>query len=244
MFNRMAAKRKWLLVAAIVVAVAALCFHAALLRWLAEGLVADDSSDAFQYVAVVESENHDVAGLQSCDIAAEMVANKASVGILLLAAPENRLTETGVLAPFKTRCGAELLARGVSKDAIATIHRDGADDWATARSIHDWLAERPDASVLLLCGRFRSGHLRYVLNLMLEPTLAARVGVYGEYGEDGRDNNEDNWWLTRKGFKGFGIAWLRQLHAWCVGRNHATPRSLNADAYERHFLQAPTADER
>ena len=126
-------------------------------------------------------------------------------------------------------------ARGLPPRTVAVIRSDGYDDWATARTLRAWLADRPNASLVLLCDRFQSAHLRYVLDAVLDPSQAARVRIRAL---PDRRYDETNWWTSRDGMKAFGSAWLRQLNGWYAGGDHLPPPSCSVDDYENHVRQA------
>ncbi len=150
-----------------------------------------------------------------------------------------RLVEIGVLASFEAISRRELSARGLPHGAIVPISSDGYDDWAKARALRAWLLDRPTATVVLLCDRLRSAHLRHVLDDRLDSSQAARVRLRALAD---RRHDETDWWLSRSGYKAFGMAWLRQFHAWCTGGDHRPPPLRNADDYEHGFwLTLPEA---
>jgi hypothetical protein len=115
------------------------------------------------------------------------------------------------------------------------IYSDGEDDWAAVRAIRKWLAVRPNASIAVFCGRFHSAHLRYVLNVMLDPSLANRVRIWPL---DDPRYDAASWWLSRTGMKAFGIEWLRRSHGWLLGQDHSRPPARSADVYEQDALRS------
>ena len=74
-----------------------------------------------------------------------------------------------------------------------------------------------------------------VLNEIMGPDTACRVKILAIASPR---FDETNWWTKRDGIKGFGIAWLRQLHGWCAGGDHPPPPSCGVDDYESHVRQA------
>ena len=206
--------------------------HGPLLRGLAGLLVVDEPADHFQYVGICGREG-EPDGDRCYDAAADLFRQNPSCHILLVRSALTRLVETGVLPSFETLSRRELAARGLPKNAVSSIARDGFDDWATARALRAWLLDRPAASVVLLCGRLRSAHLRHVLNVVLDSSQAARVRLRALRD---RRYDETNWWMSRSGYKGFGMEWLRQFGAWCVGGDHQPPPLHTADDYE-HSLR-------
>jgi hypothetical protein len=205
--------------------------HGPLLRGAADLLVVDEPADHAQYVCL-SSWEFGPDGDRAYDVAATLFRQNPACHILLIGSGPSRLVESGSLASFETISRRELAARGLPQKAIESISRDGWDDWATARALRPWLLDRPAAVVVLLCGRMRSAHVRRVLSAVLDPSQAAGVRVQGLRD---RHFDETNWWLSRRGYKAFGMAWLRRFCEWRAGGDHAPPRLQNADDYERSF---------
>jgi hypothetical protein len=51
-------------------------------------------------------------------------------------------------------------------------------------------------------------------------------------------SNPSNWWHSRPGVRGFGVAWLMRLQGLLGGGQAVQPPQTNADQYERDFLRA------
>jgi hypothetical protein len=229
----MSVRRRWLIAAILGAVMVALFGHAAILRHLAGFLVVDEIDRPYQYVALLDWEGVP-DGDRSCDIAVEL-ARAHSCPVLLVESRHTRLVEIGVLPSFAAICRRELATRGVGPSSVSTTRTDGDDDWATARCLRAWLAAAPDETIVVLCGRFRSAHVRHLFDTVLDPHSAARVAVRGL---PDRRYDETNWWTSRTGLKGFGVEWLRLLHGWWSGGDHAAPQRLDADDYERDCCQS------
>jgi hypothetical protein len=205
--------------------------HGFLFRGVARLLVVDEPVDRFQYVAI--SGRDDAPDGDRCfDEAVALFHQNPSCHILLIRPAPTRLAETGILASFETLGRRELAARGLPQNAIQSISSDGHDDWAKARALRAWLLDRPTATVVLFRDRLGSAHLRYVLNIVLDSPQAARVRLRAL---PDRRYDETNWWLSRCGYKGFGMAWLLQFRAWCTGGDHQPPPRYSADDYEHNL---------
>jgi hypothetical protein len=141
----------------------------------------------------------------------------------------DRLNEIHAIPSFEALVEKMIRSQGRTEKSISMAHSDGIDDWARARAIGTWLADHPNATLLVLCDRFRSAHFRRAIDLGLGATAAARVGVRGLPDER---FDETNWWQTRVGIKAFGFAGLRRIHGWLAGGDHVSPLAAGADAYE------------
>ena len=227
----MTVKRKWTVVLVAGLAAVVLLCHAPVLRGLAGFLVADESAGPFEYVGLFNFD-HEPDGRYSCDAAAELYRSESVGGILLIDNRSDRLIETGGLPSFETLVCNTLEPQGVSLEAVKATRSDGFDDWAKARAIRAWLSDRPNATLLVFCDRFRSAHVRYAIDTIVDSSAAARVGVRGL---PDRRYDETNWWTSRVGIKAFGFAWLRRIHGWFAGGEHPSPPSAGADAYESNL---------
>lgn len=222
----------WLLIVAAVAAGLWL-LHAPTLRFFAGCLVADEPAGDYQYVGILDWYGGP-DGDRCYDAARQLHRQKPARGILLVQSPPDRLVETGALPSFEAISRRGLGARGLPQQAISAISGKGRDDWAKARALRAWLLDRPDASIVVLCGRFRSAHLRYALDTVLDPRQSARVRLRAL---PDRQYDETNWWTSRTGIKAFGIEWLRRMHDWCVGGEHPPAPLHSADDYERNVVQ-------
>ncbi len=226
-------KRWTAIVAGVALLLVAWALHGPILRGMASPLIADDPGDDFQCIAIV-AWNHHPSGHGCYDTAAGMYHAKPTSRVVIVEPRHTRLIQTGILPSFEALSRREMVARGVVNDAISVIQSDGNDNWANARGLKSWLAERPEATIVVLCAAFHSAQLRYALNAVLAPTNAARVRVRPL---DEPTCNASNWWTSRDGFKKFGMGWLRLLHAWCLQTGSVPPPCGNADEYEAGALR-------
>jgi hypothetical protein len=206
--------------------VAALFLHAPILRCFASKLIVDESPGEFQWIGILESQNGP-SGNRCYERAVQMQRERASAKILLVEPQSNRLVEIDVISSFGAVSRRILTSKGTPSDAIATTQRNGTDDWGTARALRNWLAERPNESMVVLCSSFRSAPLRYALDTVLGES-SARVRVRAL---SGRQYNKSNWWKCRAGIRSFGIEWLRLLYGWCCGEEPSAEVG-SADQYE------------
>ena len=202
--------------------------HSPLLQGLARPLIVDEPAGDFQYVSVI-GWRHQPSGDRCYDVAMELYQRESCRGVLLVEPRLERLVETDAMPSFEVISRCQLAARGLPEEAVSVIRTDGSDDWATARALQRWLVERPDTPVVLLCSAFRSAHLRYALDTVLDRERAARVRVRAL---SDRRCDETNWWTNRGGIKTFGIEWLRRFHGWCAAGDAPPPPYRSTDEYE------------
>jgi hypothetical protein len=234
----MTARRKAIIAGIAAALVVGLALHGPLLRSLAGPLIADDPVGDYDYVGILQWYNGP-DGDRCYDAAADLCRRRPSCQLLLVQSRSNRLVELGILPSFIALTRRQFESRGLPWKSPTILRHNGNDDWATARAIRSWLADRPNVTVVLLCGGFRSAHLRYALDTVLDPTQAARVRVHPL---PDRNFDDTNWWKSRNGFKGFGTEWLRQFHGWFTGAEHRPPPYRSIDEYEdsvlRNFAEA------
>lgn len=102
------------------------------------------------------------------------------------------------------------------------------------------MTDRPGAEVLLLCDRFRSRRWRHVLDTVLGPTRAGRVGILAL-----RDwqFDETDWWKSRVGVKSLFNGYVRLAYARRCGDTAPKRECWDPDQYER-MLQAVAGEGR
>lgn len=225
-------KWRWLVIGILLIGLWA--SHAFVLRVLAGFLIVDEPADDYQYVCLL-TRRQEPDGDRCYDVAVNLHRRKPSCGVLVVEPRRGRLVETGVLTSFETLSRRALEARGLPPDVVSVIRSDGRDDWATARALKAWLVDRPDGIVVLLCEAFRSAHVRYVLDAVLDPAQAARVRVRAL---SDRQCDETQWWTSRRGVKAFGENWLRLFHVRYAGGDHLPPSVCGADDYESGVRRA------
>jgi len=231
-------KRRAIAVAAGALALAAVCL---LLLPAAVGwLVADQPADHFSHVAVLQW-GRAPDGDRCLDAVADLHRKRTSSppDVLLVGSRPDRLVELGLMPTFESICRRELSARGVPLEATAAISTEGRDDWATARTLRAWLAERPDASLMVLCDAFHSGSFRCVLDSVLDAETARRIHVRAL---PDRRFDPSNWWMNREGFKAVGIGWLMRLYRSWIGEGRPVRVFPTADQLEARVLK-PLLDE-
>jgi uncharacterized SAM-binding protein YcdF (DUF218 family) len=123
----------------------------------------------------------------------------------------------------------ELTGRGVSNAAIVTLRGKARDDWESARLLGSWLQQNPGAEVVMVCNRFHSGRIRYVLESVLGRPLAAQVRILA-VADPGYD--PAYWWRSRQGVKDVMYGWLGLAYAWAAGQQPGTPPRWTAEQYQ------------
>ncbi len=226
--------------AAILVASAACLafFHKPILRGLASILVVDESSSLAESasppncVLVVEG---DASADGRYDETARLYREHGVRRIVLIRFSSNPVVRSGAMLPLHTRGRRALASVDVPAEAIEVIPGDARNTWEAARQLQPWLKDRPTVRLLVLVHRLRSRHQRYVFDSILEPSVAARVSVYGL--KEPRCN-EANWWKSRHGVKRMMFAGLELMHAWCFGESRPSPSDWDPDDYERTLREA------
>jgi hypothetical protein len=123
--------------------------------------------------------------------------------LLLLRWAPSRLVLTGLVPPACQRVQAALERCGVDRNRVQELPAQAHGFWDGARALHAWLADHPAARVAVLCERFDSRRLRYILDCVLGPDTgrAAVVALADE------NIHEANWWRSKAGF----FRWFSRL---------------------------------
>jgi hypothetical protein len=140
-----------------------------------------------------------------------------------------RVVELGIVPSFEQMVRRELTGRGVSNAAIVTLRGKVRDDWESARLLGSWLQQNPAAEVVMLCDRFHSGRVRYVLDSELGRPLAAQVRILAVANPD---YDPACWWCSRQGVKDVMYGWLGLAYAWEQGPQRSAPLRWTAEQYQ------------
>jgi len=213
--------------------VAAVVFHATILRWFARTLIVDDTRRAATDVLVLDRGH-------CFDRAAELYHAGLASRLHFIERPTKRLVSLGVVPSWGSQCAGELERRRVPPRAITAIPgiADENDAWQTARCARAWLKDHPDDTVRVLCGRFSSGGIRYVMSKTLAADELDRVVFCGV--PDSR-YDETNWWQSRSGCREIVAAFFDQAYFRLHGEDCAVLiHPFDPDAFERG-LKRPMA---
>ena len=217
---------------AAAVLVAAL-FHSLLPRGLARPLVCEQTVGGYDEIGLITS-LQSPEGDRCYDVAAKLWRENPSASVLVVEPPDNRIVEAGALPSFATISRRELSKRGVPREAVVTLPRQGIDDWTTALALGNRLRDRPESAVVLLCDEFHSARLRAVIDESVGEKGASQVRIMPL---SDRRFNRDDWWKTRTGARTVGMEWLVLLQHWFSDRESCPPPA-DADKYERCVIES------
>ena len=88
---------------------------------------------------------------------------------------------------------------------------------------------------MVVCRQFESGHFRFIVDSVLKPGTAARVGILAL---PARGRDPTNWWRSRSGVKDFMFFWLQMAYARYGGPNRPVVRRQSLDAYQATLRDA------
>jgi len=218
----------------LIAAAACLVFHAPLLRWAAEPLVADEVEEGADWICLRSDDGLQPGGDRCYDVAAQLCLARRGRAVLLLEPRSPRSVACGAMPSFEAISRRELAKRQVPAADVHLIPGKTWNEWDQARALGAWLADRPQAVVLVLEDRFGSRARRQVFDATLSPDVARRIRVAGLAD---RRFDETNWWRSRDGIKAFMFAWLERLFHACQGEDRSAAPPLDPDQYERAFVE-------
>jgi hypothetical protein len=223
-------RRRWFrrLLCLTVLVGAAYLFRAPLLRGLADGLVVGEPAANPAGVLILN--------LHALDVAGELSRSHPSCQLLVMDFPPSPVVSMGIL-PTRVEMFRDAIRRhGLPLDRLTALPSNSWTTWDTARGLGVWLNDHPDESVVVLCNRFDSRCLRYILDTILPAEAAGRVRVQA-VADDQYD--ESNWWQSKKGKLAFFGSYLSLAHAWVHGDDAAERIPWNLDLYELKTRPAP-----
>ncbi|NQT16438.1 MAG: hypothetical protein HQ582_27010 [Planctomycetes bacterium] len=233
---------RWKRIRGIVLVVALLACvwtcHPAVLRAVARVLVVDGGQGGAEYVWIRTDEGPWPDGDRSYDRAAGLYREDTSRRILLMEPLASRVVRIGVLSRFEPVARRQLAARGVPEAAVTLLDGEPETPWDEARLLGTWMNDHPHGEVLLLCDRLESRRRRLVLDTVLGPTRAGRVGILALRD---RRFDETNWWKSRCGAKCVFNGYVRLAYARRYGDTALKRECWDPDEYER-MLQAAAGE--
>ena len=231
-------KRRFLV--ALAVLAIAWFLHPPLLRGLAGLLVVDEPAGEFDYVAISGTE-YGPSGDRCYDVAAQLCHERPARHIVVIEPYPSRLVASGILPSFESLSRRELEARGVPASTVTVLTGKARNHWQAAHMLDAWLAERPNASVLLLSGSLGSAHLRHVLDTVLSPRHCNGVRIRGL---PDRRHDETNWWRSRSGLQAIIVTCLLCGYDCWRGEDQTEPTPWNPGQYEQSLRQSLDRDGR
>lgn len=183
-------------------------FRVSLLRALAAFLIVQEPATVCECVLVYEGDSR-------FDRAATHFRSGQVLQVLLVERYSDRLHRIGMLSSDAAIGRRALEQRGVPVDIVFVLPGEFSDPWDMARGLDDWLGYHPGTRVSVLCNRFDSRRLAYVLRKVLRQE-AERVHL--EPLADSR-YRESDWWTTTAGVRAVANAYLRLCHAWFHGED-------------------------
>ncbi|HWB10154.1 MAG TPA: hypothetical protein VG826_13070 [Pirellulales bacterium] len=196
--------------------------HAPLLRLAVSPFVADDNRAA-DHLFVYSGDGRFAR-------AAEAYRNGEAKQVLVLDRPASRLVRLGIVASRADECRRELTRRGVPGDAIVLISGTADNPWQAVHCLGAWLKDHPGESVRMLCDRFASGDLRYVMSRVLGANERQRVAIQALAD---RRYDESNWWKSRWGWHAAMGATCELAYDRLRGEDPRPGPEFDIEAFER-----------
>jgi hypothetical protein len=219
-------RRRWLR-CVLFVSIAVVClylFRAPLLRSAENFLVVEQQLAAADYVLILD-------GDRRYDQAAELLRAGHARQILVIEAKPERLQRKHLAPSPEDEARRELRARAVPGSSVHLIPGQAFTDWDRARSLSDWLNQRPQTKLVILCDQLGSRRLRHILDQVLGAEKARQVYLrpLAQRWHEGID-----WWQKREGVLGVGQGYLRLSYVWLFGEGaQAQWREWDPEEYER-----------
>ena len=179
-------------------------FRAPLLRSAENFLIVEQPLPLADYVLILD-------GDRRYEQAADLLQAGQARQVLVIEAKPERLQRKGLVPSLEDDARRELGARAVPGSSVSVIPGQAFTDWDWARCLGEWLDERPQVKVAILCDQLGSRRLRQILDQVLGAAKSRQVHLrpLAQRWHDGID-----WWQKREGVLGVGQAYLRLGYVW------------------------------
>jgi hypothetical protein len=193
-----------------------------LLRSAGSFLVIDDQVQKADHILVIDAD-------RTIDQAAALYRAGVAPRLLVIQRRLERLEKLGLRPAYHDRTASGLCARGVPKEALTVIPGKALTDWDEARALDGWMVHDPAASVAVLCDRFHSREVRYIMDKVLGPVKARRLQMLPA---PSRTYDETTWWRHRLGILDFFRAYVRLGFVRVNGEGREAWREWDPKSYE------------
>jgi hypothetical protein len=168
--------------------------------------------------------------------AAQWYRDGSTSDILVLEGPPGRLQRLGILDTAGVQARKALRRKGVPEAALTVIACPGRGDWNCARGLREWLSERPDVRVAVLCDRLNGRRARLIFRSVLGDALADRLRWCAL---PDRRFDETNWWQNKPGVRACWDGYLGLAHAIVYGEDPRSAEEWDPDQYEQTLPPHP-----
>ncbi|MCA9054476.1 MAG: hypothetical protein KDA75_11605 [Planctomycetaceae bacterium] len=139
----------------------------------------------------------------------------------------SRLVERRLLPDPWDQTNQDLDRQGVSADRRWTIPRILEDDQDFSDEIEGYLKKHPDAVILLVCSKYRSGRIERSMGRLIERDLANRVHVVPVDSDGVRPSD---WWKSSDGQRVVVTEAIRAAAGWlCDSEPRHSMRRTDAE---------------
>ncbi len=225
-------RRRWLVVAALVVVLAV--FHAPLLHGIGGWLCVDDGVKNVDYLVLLPSISGD--GSLARTVANEVRGGSVR-GMLFFAMPPTRGERCGAMQSFETVFRRQLAAAGVADAQMICLPGPSRNSWEAGRALGAWLGQHPDVHVAVLCPEFRGRYERHVLRAQVDPRDFDRVKFATHAAAA-----EISWWTSREMIQTVFQNYVRLAFVALNGETNPDVQPWSYDEYLRNLPPAVSRD--
>lgn len=212
--------RRRILVLGLVLALLVL-FHGPILRTVACWMVVEQPVQTADAVLVLGE-------TPSFNEAARLYREGETRHVLLPEVPLGRLQKMGIIPSSVAIARQELIRLGVPNHAINIL--PGGPVWDLADRVDNWLKEHPQANLALLCNRFESRNVFYIMHKVLNQDSCARIHIQALPNPY---YDESNWWRTKEGTMDLVNGLLSFGYVWFNGKDSSEWQDWDYEEYER-----------
>jgi hypothetical protein len=194
-----------------------------LLRETLHFLVVDEGTGPADYVVPL-------GGDQVYEQAPRLVREKLAQRVLLSRWHPSRIVRFNIIPPREALARHRLALAGIAAEMVDITPRAARTSADSLRDVAAWLAERSEATAIVLCPRLEGRRLALERDRYVEPALAQRMRIVAIAD---RELDERCWWRDRLSAKSLLSAWIGLAIEVCFGEMHPEPDDWDPDQYEK-----------
>jgi hypothetical protein len=200
--------------------------------WLVgQALVVEQKPATVQFVWVVPE--HDYRLEHHFSVAIKWYHENPQLKFLCVEQHPINLVREGVITPRHVWIQEHLEGQGIPAESIEVVSGGARNLLESGTLLCEWMADRADAELTVVCERFTSRAVRSRVNR----AFGNRKGRVYVYGAANPAYDDDNWWKHRGAVKNWMVGATKLLFGWTRGGSESPHKPWDVQQYERRLTE-------